>query len=268
MAKSYAQLETDSEKIAQSSSKYADVLGKIETAPQEITEAYRKSKANKNIDEAINKSEQQMLGGFTAGVDKYSNVSNPFKRLALATKYKGTLAVEYNNLVDERTRRAGVLSEYIDKWRGLYGAEAARQKVQIDSMESKFQRDLTLKKAQESGSGSGNGNKKMSNEELIKTVNQLKGAGASWQDINDYLVEEYGVDTQQDSFADMQIRKAFGEDTLTRSEKSKQAKEDEENRIIEEMKQKDQAKENNGFFSKNRWSNAFNVLMKTKYNIK
>lgn len=266
MAKSYTQLEMDSDKIAKSTSKYADALAKVETAPQEITEAYRTSKANKNIDEAINKSEQQMLGGFTAGIDKYSNVSNPFKRLALATKYKGTLAVEYNNLVDERTRRAGVLSEYIDKWRGLYGAEAARQKVNIDAMESQFSRDLTLKKSQESGSGSGN--KKLSNEELVKTVNQLKNANASWEDINAYLVEEYGVDTSEDSFADMQLRKAFGENTLTRSERDKQAKIDEENRIIEEMKQKDQAKETketNGFFSKNRWSNAYDILTKTKY---
>lgn len=261
MAKSYTQLEIDSEKIAKSSSKYADALAKVETAPQEITEAYRTSKANKNIDEAINKSEQQMLGGFTAGMDKYQNVSNPFKRLALATKYKGTLAVEYNNLVDERTRRAGVLSEYIDKWRGLYGAEAARQKVNIDAMESQFNRDLTLKKAQESGGGSGN--KKLSNEELVKTINQLKNSGASWQEVNDYLVERQGVDTSEDSFADMQIRKAFGKDTLTRSERQKQTKIDEEraeeNRIIEEMKKSDEAKLTN--FSKENPKKWFNFLI-------
>lgn len=98
----------------------ADVL------PMALKEAYDKSRDTK-LDSEISKKRNDVMGGAIEGLNKYKDISDPFARRALAEKYQSGLSVGLDALVTEKERRQKSFTDYINKWSGLFGAEAARR---------------------------------------------------------------------------------------------------------------------------------------------
>lgn len=98
----------------------ADVL------PMALKEAYDKSRDTK-LDAEISKKRNDVMGGAIEGLNKYKDISDPFARRALAEKYQSGLSVGLDAIVTEKERRQKSFTDYINKWSGLFGAEAARK---------------------------------------------------------------------------------------------------------------------------------------------
>lgn len=104
----------------------ADVL------PTALMEAY-KAAGDPKLDSAISKKRNQVMGGAIEGLNKYKDISDPFARRALAEKYQSGLSVGLDSLVTEKERRQKSMNDYINKWTGLFGAEAARKQSMADN---------------------------------------------------------------------------------------------------------------------------------------
>ena len=144
MAKDYFKgLKSESKKIEKAANKYADFAGEVAALPYKLKDEYRKAQ-DPILGQKINVAEQNVMGGAIQALDKYKDISDPTTRRALAEKYQGGLSIDYKNLTDERTRREGVYSDYITKWTGLYGAEAAKQQAKVSAMESSWSRSMNL----------------------------------------------------------------------------------------------------------------------------
>lgn len=98
----------------------ADVL------PAALKEAYDKA-GDPKLDKAISQKRNDVMGGAIEGLNKYKDISDPFARRALAEKYQSGLSVGLDSLVSEKERRQKSMTDYINKWSGLFGAEAARK---------------------------------------------------------------------------------------------------------------------------------------------
>ncbi len=96
------------------------------------------------LDAAISEKGQQVLGGAIQGLDKYRDISDPFTRRALAEKYQGGLSIGLDSLTSEKERRQGKFEEYITKWSGLYGAEAARKQALATAATQEFNTNKSL----------------------------------------------------------------------------------------------------------------------------
>lgn len=98
----------------------ADVL------PAALKEAYDNSR-DTSLDKEISKKRNDVMGGAIEGLNKYKDISDPFARRALAEKYQSGLSVGLDSLVTEKERRQKSFADYVNKWSGLFGAEAARR---------------------------------------------------------------------------------------------------------------------------------------------
>jgi hypothetical protein len=138
---SAAELEKEGEDVANFS-------GSVAKLPTELATEFRKAQDPK-LDQAINKAQSDTFGAAIKGLDMYQDISNPFARRSLAEQYQGGIEQGWKNLVDERTRRQGVYSDYIEKWTGLFGAEAARKQSMFQNKLSAWDREKNLADTEE-----------------------------------------------------------------------------------------------------------------------
>lgn len=143
MAKKLSDLWVEADKLTAQSKESANATATAAKLPFTLKDEFRK-RQDPSLDQAINTKEQQVLGGAIEGLNKFQDITNPFTRRDLAEKYQGGLSVGLNNLTDERTRRQGVYADYIEKWTGLYGAEAARKRDMFQASLSAFDRNSSL----------------------------------------------------------------------------------------------------------------------------
>ena len=185
--------------------------------PYQLTDEFRKAQ-DPALDNQINDLQSKTFGAAIKGLDMYQGISNPFDRRNLAEEYQGGIRTQWQNAVDEKTRRTGVYNDYISKWTGLFGAEAAKKQDQFANAQQSWNNEKTLADTEESNrrwnienaraAGSAS-NKDYTNQEITATFNQLKNNGADWGTIAKYLGEK-GVDVSTGSYADVQLNTAYG----------------------------------------------------------
>jgi predicted CopG family antitoxin len=257
MAKSYAQLLEEAEGFKRESDEVSGFSANAEKLPYILKDEFRKAQGT-GLDDAISKARSNTFGAAIEGLNKYQDISNPFARRDLAEKYQSGVQMGWESLVNEKQRRQGVFSDYIDKWSGLFGADAARRRDSLNTKMSIWDREKSISDSAYSRAQS---EKKsgLSNSELIREISDLrkfggesveydlegnaslKQTGMSEQEMRDYLMDEYGVDITPGSFADNQIRNAFGKDPYkeTQEQTSKQK--------FEELKYKKQLEQTQSF---------------------
>lgn len=133
----YAGLTGLAEKTSKATKEAADSSYLAAVLPTILKEKFDKTK-DPALDAAISGKTQQVLGGAIEGLNKYKDISDPFTRRALAEKYQGGLSIGLDSLTSEKDRRQGKFEEYITKWSGLYGAEAARKQSQATLAQGEF----------------------------------------------------------------------------------------------------------------------------------
>ncbi len=139
----YSNLWSKAVKMEKEGKKLADFTADVAKLPYKLKDEFRKRR-DPALDEAINKKEQEVLGGAIMGLEKYKGIEDPFARRALAEKYQEGLSIGLNNLRSEKERREGVMSDYIEKWAGLYGAEAAKQQAIFQQKQALWSNQLAL----------------------------------------------------------------------------------------------------------------------------
>lgn len=218
MAKSLADLWKEAGDLEDEGNDVANFNASVEKLPYQLKDEFRQRQDPK-LDQQINRLQSDTFGAAIKGLDMYQDISNPFNRRSLAEMYQGGIESQWKNAVDERTRRQGVFSDYIEKWTGLFGAEAARKQQIFQNKQSTWDREKNLAdteennrrweienaRAERSGSGS---NKAWTEQEITSTINQLKNNGVDWGTISNYLAEQ-GVDVVHKSYADSQLNRAF-----------------------------------------------------------
>ena len=150
--KSYKGLKGQSEDITSRGKSYAGYTGEVSALPYQLKEEFRQRR-DPAFDKRVRESEQQVLGGAIEGLNKYQDIQNPFNRRALAEKYQSGMSTSLQGLYDERERRQGTILDYIDKWTGLFGAEAKKEELTLNAMKEGWQRDSGMA-AQEYGATS------------------------------------------------------------------------------------------------------------------
>lgn len=135
--KSFKGLNSQSEAITERSNAFADYTKNVSGLPTQLTEEFKK-RSDPTFDAKISGAEQNVLGGAIEGLNKYQGVTNPFERRALAEKYQSGLSSTYTALTDEKTRRQNTLLEYVDKWTGLFGAEAKKEEIVLNTMKEEL----------------------------------------------------------------------------------------------------------------------------------
>jgi len=143
MAKKYADLWKEASNLKEEGKNVANFKGNVAKLPYTLKDEFRKRQDPK-LDEAINKAQSNTFGAAIKGLNMYQDISNPFARRDLAEQYQGGVEQGWKNLVDERTRRKGVYADYINKWTGLYGAEAAKRQNIFENEVSSWNREKTL----------------------------------------------------------------------------------------------------------------------------
>lgn len=220
MAKNYNQLWEEADGLKAEGESVANFAGNAAKLPYTLQDEFRKAQDPK-LDEAINKAQSDTFGAAIKGLNMYQDISNPFARRDLAEQYQGGVEMGWKNLTDERTRRQGVYADYISKWSGLYGAEAAkrqdafsnkmalwdREKSLADTEENNRRWEIENARAERSSRGSGS-QKDYTEQEITAAINQLKNSGADWETISQFLAEE-GVDVSTGAFSDIQLNTAF-----------------------------------------------------------
>jgi len=149
MAKSYSDLWKMADDLKKEGSKVTEKQAQASKLPYDLQEEFRKSQDPK-LNEAINKAQSDTFGAAIKGLDMYQNISNPFTRRNLAEQYQGGIEQGWKNLTDERTRRQGVYADYIQKWTGLFGAEAAKSRDDFNNKMSMFNTYKNLADTEES----------------------------------------------------------------------------------------------------------------------
>jgi len=189
MAQQKKDLWGEADNLVKQANKVAEAKYTAATLPYQLKDEFRKAQ-DPELDNKINEAQQVMFGGFDAGLNKYQNITNPFARRDLASRYQGGLSADYANLTDERTRRQGVYNDYIAKWSGLYGAEASRQQDIYTNKVDQFNRDKSLADTEE--------NTRRWNIENAQSVSK-----ANKKDSSDFW-----------RYAQSELSKSVGEDTL------------------------------------------------------
>ncbi len=149
MAKTYSDLWKRASELEKEGERVAGFESDVAKLPYELKEEFRK-RQDPVLTKAINKAQQKALGGAIEGLDMYQDISNPFTRRNLAEMYQGGLSEDWQNLVGEKERREGVYSDYITKWTGLYGAEAAKERDLFQNQLSAWDREKNLADTEES----------------------------------------------------------------------------------------------------------------------
>lgn len=227
MAKAYKDLWSEAAALEKEGESVANFKGEASKLPFELKDAFRKAQ-DPALDKAINKAAQDTFNSPFAALDKYKDIENPFTRRSLAEQYQSTFTQNWQNLLDEKTRRQGVFSDYIDKWSGLYGAEAARRQDVFNNKMSIWEKEKSLADTEESNrrwnienaraeKNAAKADATLNDAQARKMASNLKGQGWTWQDINDYLVDQYGYDTTKGSTGDNMLRGLFGYDPIQNS---------------------------------------------------
>lgn len=177
---SAAELEKEGEDVAN----FSESVAKL---PIGLSEEFRKRQDPK-LDEAINKAQSDTFGAAIKGLDMYKGISDPFARRNLAEQYQGGIEQGWKNLTDERTRRQGVYSDYIEKWTGLFGAEVAKRQSLFNNKLSAWDREKNLADTEENnrrweienaraerGSGGGKNDRNSFTSEAISAFNENIG---------------------------------------------------------------------------------------------
>jgi len=238
MAKSYKDLWAEAADLESEGENVANFNESVAKLPYTLKDEFRKAQDPK-LDEAINKAQSDTFGAAIKGLNMYQDISDPFARRDLAEQYQGGIEMGWKNLTDERTRRQGVYADYITKWTGLYGAEAAKKQDLFNNKISIWEKEKSLADTEENNrrweienaraertSGTKVA-KDYTNQEITATVASLKAQGKNWGEINDFLVSE-GIDTIRNSYADKQMRSIIGgeriEEQLSYSEENAKMK--------------------------------------------
>lgn len=217
MAKTQSQLWEEAAKLNKEGENVANAKATADKLPFLLKDEFRKA-GDPALDTAINKAQSDMFGGAIKGLNMYQDITNPFARRDLAEQYQGGLSQDYANLTDERTRRQGVYADYISKWSGLYGAEAARQDSIFKNQLATFDREKNLADTDESNrrwnienarasANSAKSNSKFTDEEVKSFVYSHKN-DMTWQEQHDYLGEK-GVDVEQGGVFDITANGAW-----------------------------------------------------------
>jgi hypothetical protein len=216
MAKSYADLWKEAADLESEGNDVANFNESVAKLPYELKDKFRE-KQDPALDKAINKAQSDTFGAAIKGLDMYQGISNPFARRNLAEQYQGIVEQGWKNLTDERTRRQGVYSDYIEKWTGLFGAEAAKRQDMFQNKMSVWEKEKSLADTEEStrrwnieqaNSKATASNKPYTEQEITSTIATLKNQGVDWGTINSFLAEK-GVDTSTGSYADVQLNTVF-----------------------------------------------------------
>lgn len=141
--KAFKGLKGKSEDITSRSRAYGAYAGEVSALPYQLKDEFRQRR-DPAFDQRIRESEQKVLGGAIQGLNKYQDIQNPFQRRALAEQYQGDMSTSLQGLYDERERRQGTILDYIDKWTGLFGAEAKKEELILQSMKEGWQRESSM----------------------------------------------------------------------------------------------------------------------------
>lgn len=243
MAKSYKDLWKEAADLETEGTGVADFKESVAKLPYELKDKFRE-KQDPKLDQAINKAQSDTFGAAIKGLDMYQGISNPFTRRNLAEKYQGIVEQGWKNLTDERTRRQGVYSDYIEKWTGLFGAEAAKRQDLFQNKLSAWDREKNLADTEESNrrwnieqsqKGKTASEKPYTEQEITATINKLKNDGTDWGTINAFLAEQ-GIDTSTGSYADVQLNTAFGTGNYPTKPGAKSAPSEYENEQLRKIK--------------------------------
>jgi hypothetical protein len=218
MAKSYADLWKEAEDLGNQGEDVANFSEAVAKLPYQLKDEFRKA-GDPELDQQINRLQSDTFGAAINGLNKYQDISNPFARRALAENYQGGIETQWKNAVDERTRRQGVYSDYIAKWTGLYGAEAAKKQDLFNNAQRTWDNEKTLADTEENNrrwnieNARAEKSAKATSDKTttIGKINELKTAGATWEEISQFLAspEGGGIDTVHGSEADIELNRAF-----------------------------------------------------------
>lgn len=224
MAKSYSDLWKEAEDLEKEGENVANFNESVAKLPYTLKDEFRKAQ-DPALDKAINKAQSDTFGAAIKGLNMYQGISDPFARRDLAESYQGIVEQGWKNLTDERTRRQGVYADYITKWTGLFGAEAAKKQDLFNNKMTIWEKEKSLADTEESNrrweienaraerTAGSKVEKDYTNQEITATVAALKAQGKNWGEINDFLVSE-GIDTVRNSYADKQMRSIIGGETI------------------------------------------------------
>lgn len=149
MAKTIEDLWGEADELDKAGKKAAEAKATAAKLPYTLKDEFRKAQ-DPALDQAINKAQSDTFGAAIKGLNMYQDISNPFARRDLAEQYQGGVSMGWKNLTDERTRRQGVYADYIEKWTGLFGAEAAKEQDLFQNKLAKFDRESNLANTAES----------------------------------------------------------------------------------------------------------------------
>ncbi len=149
MAKSYADLWKEAADLGKEGEDVANFKETVTKLPYQLKDEFRKAQDPK-LDEAINKAQSDTFGAAIKGLNMYKDISDPFARRDLAETYQGIQEQGWKNLTDERTRRQGVYADYISKWTGLFGAEAAKKQDLFNNKMMIWEKEKGLADTEES----------------------------------------------------------------------------------------------------------------------
>jgi hypothetical protein len=210
--------------IGQATNKYWDFASQVQSLPVMLKDAFRKNRSPE-LDNQINKAETDYGNAGFEGLSKYSNITDPIARRALAEKYQGLRGTDYKNLLSERDRRQGKYADYIEKYSSLYSAEASRQLGLLNSMKDQWNMQNTLSQQQNSekwrqmewdnkmsqqARANARSNKNLSDREMNMKIAQMKEEGKNWEEIVNTLNTDYGISTETAGTLDRSMHDAFG----------------------------------------------------------
>ena len=217
--KSLADLWKEAGDLEDEGNDVANFNASVEKLPYQLKDEFRQRQDPK-LDEQINSLQSDTFGAAIKGLDMYQGISDPFARRNLAEMYQGGIEKQWKNAVDERTRRQGVFADYIEKWTGLFGAEAARKQQIFQNKQATWDREKNLADTEENNrrweienaraerSSGSKSQKDWTDQEVRAFVMQHKG-DMTWEDQKDYLGSK-GVDVTQGKTFDIIANTAYG----------------------------------------------------------
>lgn len=182
----YAGLTSFAEKLSKSQKSATDARYIASALPYTLAEEFRKQ-GDPALDAAIVTKQQQVLGGGIEGLNKYQMITNPFERRAMAEKFQSGLTIGLDSLTSEKTRRQGKFEEYINKYAGLYGAQAAMKESEANQMSNEFNiyksiadqtentRRYNLERADKAAATSKTGDESLFREYITSELNASRG---------------------------------------------------------------------------------------------
>lgn len=106
------------------------------------------NEVNTKYKDKLSDAQDTMLGGYTEGLGRYKDVSNPFLRKKLSTKYATGLSKTYDFLTKEKEKETEAYNAYVDKYAGLFSADIAREKSMNTLFEQQANEIESLEKEQ------------------------------------------------------------------------------------------------------------------------